>query len=72
MEFAADPPGMEQAFRSSASAFAKQAATKVIMDAYLDGFAKAGGATLVTFDKALCKIAKRAGASQCLLSGRVV
>jgi hypothetical protein len=38
------------------------------MDAYLAGFAAAEGATLVTFDKALQKMAKRAGACSRLLS----
>lgn len=47
------------------SAGAKEAAgkraTKAVMDAYFAGFAAAEGATLVAFDKALQKMAKRAG-----------
>ena len=56
--FAAEPQGTEQAFRHAAADSANKAATKVIMDAYLAGFAKTEQAILITFDKALCKVAK--------------
>jgi len=57
VEFAAEPQGIELAFRNAAVHSANKAATKVIMDAYLAGFAKTEHVTLITFDKALCKIA---------------
>jgi hypothetical protein len=68
VELAAEPGGVESLFRLGAKEAAGKRATKAVMDAYLAGFAAAEGATLVTFDKALQKMAKRAGARSRLLS----
>ena len=70
VEFIPEPRGAETAFRHTLSGLAKKAATKVVMDAYLVGFASAEKATLVTFDKALCKMAERSKTSHLQLSSR--
>jgi len=41
--------------RAASRPFARQAATKVIGDIYLIGFAVALGATMVTFDRAMAR-----------------
>ena len=70
VEFAAEPKGIESAFRQSLEEFANKSATKVIMDAYLVGFASVEKATLVTFDKGLCKLAAQSKTAHLLLSSR--
>ena len=62
-----EPGGVESLFRLGAKETAGMRATKAVMAAYLAGFAAAEGATLVTFDKVLQKMAKRAGARSLLL-----
>ncbi len=61
VEFAAERHGLERAFREATVGVRKQKASKVLMDAYLIGFAGVENATLVTFDKGMSKVAKRAG-----------
>ncbi len=56
VEFLGEPSGTENAFGHATVGSAKKSATKVIMDAYLAGFAGAERATLVTLDKALSKL----------------
>lgn len=74
VELVTEPKGMEPAFRHAAEEFAKRAATKVLparkvlMDAYLCGFAETEQATLVTLDKPLIKLAQRRGVMHTLLS----
>lgn len=67
MEFVAEPRGTEQEFRNATSGSASGAATKVIMDAYLAGFAGSERATLVTLDKALSKLGQKTGTVTVLL-----
>jgi len=57
VDYSDEPQGVEAAFRRATSGFAAKPATKVVMDAYLVGFAGSQRATLVTLDKALSKIA---------------
>lgn len=68
VEFMGEPLGTEKAFRHATAGSAKKSATKVIMDAYLAGFAGSERATLVTLDKALSKLGHRAGTTVLLLS----
>ena len=68
--FAEEPQGVESAFRQSLEEFGNKSATKVIMDAYLVGFAKVEQATLVSFDKALCRLAARWKTSHVLLGSK--
>jgi toxin-antitoxin system PIN domain toxin len=71
VEFAAEPQSTGHAFRQAAFGSPAKAATTVIMDAYLVGFAGTMPAALVTFDRALCKIAKRVETPHHFLSGRI-
>ena len=68
VEFVGEPSGTEKSFRHATAGSAKKSATKVIMDAYLAGFAGSERATLVTLDKALSKLGHRAGTIVLLLS----
>ena len=70
VDFAIEPKGLESAFRQSLEGFANKPATKVIMDAYLVGFAVVEKATLVSFDKGLCKLATQSKTPCLLLSIR--
>src|SRR4051812_5649137 len=72
VEFVAEPRGAEATFRHALAEFAKKSATKAIMDAYLVGFAEAEKATLVTFDKALCRMAARSKTAHLHLSAAVL
>ncbi len=66
VEFATEPRGLDPALRLTLADFSKKAATKAIMDAYLAAFAEKEAATLVTFDKALARLAQRRGSAQTL------
>lgn len=70
VDFVAEPKGIESVFRQSLKAFANRTATKVIMDAYLVGFADAEQATLVSFDRGICKLAAKSNTSFLLLSSK--
>jgi predicted nucleic acid-binding protein len=58
VEFHSEPRGIDSAFRQATAPFATQRASKWIGDCYLLAFAKESGATLVTFDKALLRLAR--------------
>ena len=64
VEFAPEPRGLDPALRLALAEFAKKSVTKAIMDAYLAAFAEKEAATLVTFDKALARMAQRRGSAQ--------
>lgn len=68
MELAAERGGVKSLFRLGAQEAACKLATKAVMDAYLARSAAAEGATLMSFDKASPKMAKRAAARSILLS----
>jgi predicted nucleic acid-binding protein len=59
VEFAAEPLGIESAFRRSLRPFTNLFATRTIMDVYLAAFAEMEHATLVTLDRGLARIAQR-------------
>ncbi|MBV8846965.1 MAG: PIN domain-containing protein [Bryobacterales bacterium] len=59
VELVSEPMGVDPALRRALRGVAARSATKAIMDAYLAAFAEALPATLITFDKALAKIAGR-------------
>ena len=61
VEFAAERHGLDRLFREATAEVRKKNASKVLMDAYLIAFAGMEKATLVTFDKGMSKLAKRAG-----------
>ncbi len=60
-ELAAEPPGIDAAFRRASDSFGARSATKVIGDCYLLAFAQVADATLVTFDRALHDYAAKQG-----------
>lgn len=66
VEFQPEPHGLDPVLRRAAAEFAKKHAPKAVMDAYLAGFAETAGATLVTFDKALARLARRRGSAHVL------
>jgi uncharacterized protein len=70
VDLAADPKGLDLVFRRASAGFAKESATKAIMDAYLAAFAETEGATLVTFDKGLARLGVRRRVPHKLLSSR--
>jgi len=53
-----EPPGIEPMFRQATAPFSKVAASNVVADCYLVGFAQAAGARVVTFDKGLARTAQ--------------
>lgn len=57
VELSSEPSATEELFRRALAPFHRQQATKAIADSYLVGFAGALGAALVTFDKALARMA---------------
>ena len=58
VQFHAEPPHVDAAFRQATAPFATQRASKWIGDCYLLAFARQSGATLVAFDKALLRLAR--------------
>ena len=61
VEFHIEPRAVDAGFRDSTRRFAAQASPKAVGDRYLLAFAKHSHATLVTFDKALCAVAREQG-----------
>lgn len=59
VEFFPEPRDLDAAFREAGAPFAGKPASKRVGDCYLLAYAKQCGATLVTFDKALCGLARR-------------
>jgi uncharacterized protein len=59
VEFYPEPNGLDPAFREAMVPFAAKAAHKWIGDCYLLAYAKQCDATLATFDKALCYLARK-------------
>ena len=58
VEFYREPRGLDVAFRAVTAPFAARSASKWVGDCYLLAFAKESNATLVTFDRALLKVAR--------------
>jgi toxin-antitoxin system PIN domain toxin len=56
-----EPDGLDSAFRRVTRPFENRPATKWIGDCYLLAFALCSGATLVTFDRALARLADEQG-----------
>ena len=61
VEFLPDPRNIDNEFRQVTEPFATKQATKWVGDCWLLAFAKASGARLVTFDKALYAQARKIG-----------
>ncbi|MBV8845839.1 MAG: hypothetical protein JO307_23770, partial [Bryobacterales bacterium] len=61
VDYYPEPRGMDLAFREATAPFAAQTASKWIGDCYLLAYAKQSDATLVTFDRALLRLAKQQG-----------
>jgi len=59
VELFPEPGDLDRAFREALSPFFGKAASQVLGDVYLLAFAKRSDAMLVTFDKALFKLAQR-------------
>jgi toxin-antitoxin system PIN domain toxin len=59
VQFHPEPRQIETAFRKATTPFAAQRASKWIGDCYLLAFAKESGAMLVTFDRALLRLARK-------------
>ena len=66
VEFHPEPHSIEADFRRAMLPFQSKAATKSIGDCYLLAYARACGATLVTFDEALYSLARTQGANATL------
>jgi predicted nucleic acid-binding protein len=58
VELRSEPRDIDSAFRQTTAHFATQPASKWIGDCYLLAFASQSGATRVTFDKALLRLAR--------------
>lgn len=63
VHFLSELQTLDSAFRQATASFASQRAPKWIGDCYLLAFAKQSDATLVTFDRALARLALKQGAS---------
>ena len=59
VQFHPEPRHIDAAFRQATQPFADQRASKWIGDCFLLAFAKETGATLVTFDQALLRLARK-------------
>ena len=66
VEFYPEPRGLDGAFRHATEAFAAQPATKWVGDCYLLAYSKQSEASLVTFDAALFKFARKHGSAAIL------
>lgn len=66
VEFYPEPRGLDAAFRQATEPFAGQPATKWVGDCYLLAYAKGSEASLVTFDSALLKFARKRGCAAIL------
>jgi toxin-antitoxin system PIN domain toxin len=63
VEFYPEPRNIDAAFRMATAPFLTTQASRMIGDCYLLAYAAESGATLVTFDKALLKLAHHNGFS---------
>ncbi len=61
VEFYPEPRGADAAFRRATEPLASMAASKLVGDCWLLAFAEAAKARLVTFDQALCDVARSQG-----------
>jgi toxin-antitoxin system PIN domain toxin len=61
VELHPEPRNLDAGFRQATAPFAKEKASKWIGDCYMLAFAKEIGATLVTFDQALLRLARNHG-----------
>lgn len=59
VQFHPEPHGIDPVFREVTTPFSKQAASKTVGDSYLLSFARQSGASLVTFDQALSRQARK-------------
>jgi len=59
VEFYPEPRNMDAAFRRATEPFAGKAASKWVGDCWLLAYAEATRARLVTFDQALCDVARK-------------
>jgi toxin-antitoxin system PIN domain toxin len=59
VQFHPEPYGLDRTFREVTAPFSKQPVSKVVGDSYLLAFARQSGASLVTFDQALSKQARK-------------
>jgi uncharacterized protein len=66
VEFYPEPRGLDAAFRQATEPFARQPATKWVGDCYLLAYSKESEASLVTFDVALLKFARKRGCAAIL------
>lgn len=67
VELVPEPRGLERTFREALQVVAGQRATKAVADCYLVGFAEAGGANLVMFDRGLAGTSQARNISVTLL-----
>ena len=61
VEFYPEPRGLDALFRQCTGPFAAQPATKAVGDCWLLAYSNGIDATLVTFDRALCRSAHKHG-----------
>jgi hypothetical protein len=61
VEFYPEPRGLDAAFRQATEPFARQPATKWVGDCYLLAYSKQSDTSLVSFDAALLKFARKYG-----------
>ena len=61
VEFYPEPRNVDAGFRRATEPFADKAATKWVGDCWLLAYAEATQARLVTFDQALCDVARKQG-----------
>ena len=59
VEFYPEPRGLDAGFRQATAPFARKPASKWVGDCYLLAYAKQSHAALVTFDQALCDLARK-------------
>jgi len=61
VDFYPEPRGVDVSFRQATKPFAAQPATKAVGDCWLLAYSNGIDATLVTFDRALCKYSRKQG-----------
>jgi toxin-antitoxin system PIN domain toxin len=61
VEFYSEPRNLEAGFRRATAPFTDKAATKWVGDCWLLAYAEGVQAQLVTFDQALCELARKQG-----------
>jgi len=67
VEFRREPAEVDELFRQAAEPVWRTAAPKALGDCYLSALSRACGATLVTFDTGLYRLATRQGGQATLL-----